>query len=387
MADGHKLAGPRILCVHQGAELYGSDRSFLQTVVALREGWPNANIRVVLAVDGPLRAMLAQVADSVTVRDLCVLRLVNPMTTGLKATIALPWYLLAAIRDIARADFVYINTTVIADYMLAARVAPRRAVIHVREIPKPKARSVIRGLCRVSGAHIIFNSHATQDAFALPPAQPQVVIHNGVDFVTGPDPLELPDAFTVARPLRMAMLGRINDWKGQDLLVEAVATLPPEDRARVRVRIVGSSFRDAAEPVTILSDQIAAAGLGSIVTLEPFKDDPDEVYRWADICVVPSRMPEPFGRVAIEAMAHGRAVIAAAHGGLTEIVHDPISGWLFPPNDAGALGRIIAEAIRQPGAVERRGKGSEARFSEHFSSVTMSRRFRETLARWIVALR
>lgn len=377
----------RFLCVHQGAELYGSDRSFLQAVEAMRNGWPDAHIRVVLAVDGPLRQRLEQYADEVVTRNLCILRLANPLTTALKATAALPYYVWAAWRDIARADLVYTNTSVVADYMLASRFAPRKSVIHTREIPKPKAMPVIRALCRLPGANIIFNSHATKNAFRLPARQRQAVIHNGVDIVAGAAPPEPPGAFSAARPLRIAMLGRISDWKGQDLLIDALSRLLPAERECIRLRIVGSAYRDLVEPVAALEAKIAADGLDSLVTLEPFRDDPAEVYRWADICAVPSRLPEPFGRVAIEAMAHGRPVIAAAHGGLLEIVEEPESGWLFAPNDPDSLAVVIRHAIADPAQVRKRGEGALVRFGASFSSQGMSRALQRVLKQWAPALR
>ena len=174
-------ARPHILCVHQGGELYGSDRSFLQAVQAIRSGWPDAWVRVVLAVDGPLRPLLAKVADEVIARDLCILRLANPVSTALKGTVALPWYLAQAARDIARADLAYINTTVVADHIIAARMAPAKSIIHVREIPKPRAMPVIRGLCLASGAGLIYNSAATRDALAMPAGRRQAVIPHGGD--------------------------------------------------------------------------------------------------------------------------------------------------------------------------------------------------------------
>jgi glycosyltransferase involved in cell wall biosynthesis len=379
-------ARPHILCVHQGGELYGSDRSFLQAVQAIRSGWPDAWVRVVLAVDGPLRPLLAQVADEVVARDLCILRLANPVSTALKGTVALPWYLAQAARDIARADLAYINTTVVADHIIAARMAPAKSIIHVREIPKPRAMPVIRGLCLASGAGLIYNSAATRDAFAMPAGRRQAVIHNGVDRVPDAAAPAVPDTFTAERPLRIAMLGRINDWKGQDLLIDAAARLPADARARLRMRIVGSTFNDVREPIEALEAKIVAGNLRDVVSLEPFRDDPEEVYRWADLCVVPSRLPEPFGRVAIEAMAHGRPVIAAAHGGLVEIVDDA-SGWLFPPNDTDALAAILAGVIADPASLSAHAAGAAQRFAGHFSSETMSERLRAVLSDWIPARR
>lgn len=120
-ARGVSSARPRVLCVHQGGELYGSDRSFLASVEAIRAGWPDAHIKVVLAADGPLAALLRVMTDEVAVRDLCILRLANPLATALKSTVGLPYYVARAARDIAKADLAYINTTVIADFMIAAR--------------------------------------------------------------------------------------------------------------------------------------------------------------------------------------------------------------------------------------------------------------------------
>lgn len=370
----------RFLCVHQGAELYGSDRSFLQAVQSLRDGWPDATIDVLLAVDGPLHAALAEVADRVRVRDLCVLRLATPVHTLFKATIAAPWYLAAAVHDMARADLVYINTTVIADFMAAARWMPGCHVIHVREIPKPRALPVIRALLRSSRARLIFNSVATSDAFATLADRRHAIIHNGVDPVEGATPLDLPSRFTPERPLRLAMLGRISDWKGQDLLIESLARLSAARTVAIHLRIVGGSYRDTPEPLAALATAIAAHGLEDSVTVEPFRDDPGAVYAWADLCIVPSRLPEPFGRVAIEAMAHGRPVIAAAHGGLTEIVTDGDTGWLVAPNDPAALARAIAAAQDDPAEIMRRGAKALARFGSHFATAIMDAALRTMIA-------
>lgn len=363
---------PRILCVHQGGELYGSDRSFLQAVEALRQGWPAAHIRVLLAADGPLRARLAAFADEVVVRDLFVLRLATPVSTSLKATIGLLWYVAAARREIARVDLAYVNTVVITDFMLAARLARRKTVIHAREIPKSRAILVVRGLIRLASTHMIYNSQATKDALA-PDSAGGVVIYNGTDEIAGATPPSVPaSGFSAERPLRIVMLGRINDWKGQDVLVGAAALLSAHDRMRVRVRVIGSTYGKATAPIDALQAQIVQAGLKETVSLEPFMEDPGEAYRWADLCAVPSRLPEPFGRVAIEAMAEARGVLAAKHGGLVEIVEEGRSGRLLPPGDSAALAGAIRTLLANPLEVECLGAGALARFTEHFTVASMA---------------
>ena len=377
---------PRILCVHQGGELYGSDRSFLQCVTAFREGWPGSQIKVILAVDGPLRAHLENVADKVVTRSLSVLRLANPLETLAKSTIACPYYIGRAAADIRAADLAYINTTVISDYMIAARFFAEKCVIHAREIPKPKALPVIGGLLKWSRAGVIFNSQATARAFALPNGQRQAVIYNGVEAANRAKPPVLGEAFGPGRTLRIAMLGRINDWKGQDLLVEALALLDDADRAKVSTRIVGSAYLDRLDPIKCLREKVSSAGLDDVVTLEPFTDDPGEVYRWSDVCIVPSRLPEPFGRVAIEAMSEARSVIASAHGGPLEIVEDGQSGWLFKPNDAADLAKCIRECIARPQLVTRRGNKALERFEALFSADILSLKIRAKIAEWVPPL-
>src|SRR5262249_62363294 len=91
-----------------------------------------------------------------------------------------------------------------------------------------------------------------------------------------------------------------------------------------------------------------ARGAAGRVRLGACQGEPAGYCAWADIVVIPSRLPESLGRVAIEAMAHGRPIIAAAIGGLIEVVQDSITGALVPPNDAAALAGAIAQAVTEP---------------------------------------
>src|SRR3989442_10336277 len=61
------------------------------------------------------------------------------------------------------------------------------------------------------------------------------------------------------------------------------------------------------------------------------------LYDWCDVVVVPTITPEPFGRVAVEAMSRGRPVIGTATGGLTEIIDDGQTGYLVPPSNPSAI--------------------------------------------------
>ena len=333
----------RIACIHQGYELYGSDRSFAECVAAIRAAWPAADIEVVLPRPGPITGLLEGIASRITFEPVFVLRRRNLLQLAISGAFHLPVALARAAGRFARSDLVYINTSVIADYAIAARFFRKKALLHIHEIPEGFTLTVLRALVAWSGADIIFNSRATCATYPLAPGRRSVVIYNGV---AGPEAPE-PASYDGTRPLRLAMLGRINRIKGQEILIEAVRLLAPELRARLQVRIIGSAFEDPAQE-SALAALVEQSGLGSLIQLEPFTHDAGEAYRWADVVVVPSRRPESLGRVAIEAMSYGRPVVASAIGGLAEVVADGVSGWLVPPGDAVALAARLQSIILEP---------------------------------------
>jgi glycosyltransferase involved in cell wall biosynthesis len=357
------LSEMHILCIHQGHELYGSDRAFIESVAALRRAWPHADVEVVLPRDGPIVAPLREVASRIRFAPIWVLRRSALLRLATIDLLRLPAALWRAARDIAAADIVYVNTVVIIDYLIAARAAPGRVLVHVHEIPDRGARKLFRALLAWSHAELIFNSQATQSAFALPATAVQHVVYNTIG---GPPDIR-PTDYDGERPLRLLMIGRINRIKGQDLLIEALALLPPPIRRRLDVRIVGGSFANDSRREMALHRQVQDANLGAVVRFEPFQRDPGPLYEWADIVVVPSRRPESLGRVAIEAMAHGRPVIAAAIGGLPEVIDHGVSGWLVVPNSAAQLADAIAESVTAPQAWRSYPGAARARWKEVFS--------------------
>lgn len=333
----------RITCVHQGYELYGSDRSFCETVRTIREAYPQAWIDVVLPKAGPIVAMLEDAASRIVIEPIWVLRRRNLLRLATLGMAALPFAVARALRRIRASDLVYVNTTVVADYLLAARLLPGRTVVHVHEIPEGATLTVLRNLIRWSRANIIFNSRATQAAFAMPKDATARVVYNGI---AGP---ALPNTarYDGSRPLRLLMLGRISRIKGQEVLVEAIRRLPEAIRSRIELKIVGSAFEDDAREAA-LAAQVAEAGLSGQVTCSPFVADPASLYRWADVVTVPSQLPESLGRVAIEALAYGIPPLVSGIGGLTEIVEDRATGWVVPPGNVEALSRALAEIVTRP---------------------------------------
>lgn len=357
----------RIACIHQGWELYGSDRSFAESVAALREAYPEAEIEVVLPRPGPIVDILQPHATRILFEPLWILRRKALLRLATVDVPRLPISVLRALRRIQSFDLVYVNTSVIVDYALAARFSRDRTILHIHEIPEGLALTVLGRLIGWSRSELIFNSKATRDAFGDPKAVLTHVVYNGVE---GPA-VPLAVTYDGTRPLRVLLLGRINRIKGQDVLLDAIAAMPPSAREKLEVRIVGSAF-DSDEPERELRERIERLGLQDLVTLLPFIPDPSEHYAWADVVTVPSKRPESLGRVAIEAMAWGRPVIASAIGGLMEVVETGRTGWTLPPGDPHALKATLLELLDDPAKLVPFAAAGRLRYENLFSRDAVS---------------
>ena len=135
--------------------------------------------------------------------------------------------------------------------------------------------------------------------------------------------------------------GRLTRWKGQNVMIDAIARLARPD---VVCLLVGDDQGRHAYSDE-LKAQIRALGLEGSVRLVGDCADMPAAYSLADVVVSASTDPEGFGRVPAEAQAMGRPVIATAHGGARETVLAGRTGWLVPPGDAEALAAALALAI------------------------------------------
>lgn len=380
IAEQESVVSLQIACVHQGYELYGSDRSFAESVAALRAAYPTADIEVVLPQPGPILSLLDGIASRISYEPLWILRRKSLPRLVVTGAVSLPRAVMRAAKRIARCDLVYVNTSVIVDYCLAARFFPGKVLQHIHEIPEGSTRTILRALALWSRSRLVFNSQATREAFAPPADRPWHVIYNGI---AGPADWE-PSGYDGARTLRVLMLGRINRIKGQEVLLAALAALPEHLREKVTVRIVGSAFEDETLEQA-LRDMVSTMKLDACVSVEPFLDDPAPLYRWADVVAVPSRRPESLGRVAIEAMAFGRPPLASAIGGLREVVADGVTGWLLPPGDPDALAQALREIIEAPGRLAPMTEAGRERylslFSEQAAAAAISGVVADMLAR------
>ncbi len=156
----------------------------------------------------------------------------------------------------------------------------------------------------------------------------------------------------------VGIVGHLQRWKGQLLVVEAVARAR-ERHPALRCMIVGGVHRLGEDYGAELRATIHRLGLDDAVILTGARGDVAACLDAMDVVIHSSTRPEPFGRVIIEAMALGRPVIAPREGGPLEIVVDGETGLLVTPRDAGALAEAIDALIGDE--ARRRAMGRAAR--------------------------
>ncbi len=150
--------------------------------------------------------------------------------------------------------------------------------------------------------------HIMQSQFDVP-AEKLRLIRRGVD-------LERFRALPRSRmgsecPIVAAVVGRITALKGHEIFLRALA-LAHGKNPRIKGKIVGDCPADRPALKEKLAALCRALGLEQCVEFEPSRPDVEKVYAAVDILVMPSLVPESFGRVLIEAQASGIPVIASA---------------------------------------------------------------------------
>jgi glycosyltransferase involved in cell wall biosynthesis len=146
------------------------------------------------------------------------------------------------------------------------------------------------------------------------------------------------------RRTRFLLAGRLTRIKGHLTIIEAAARLAGQGRDDFLILFAGDD-QGRTEYREELIAAIAQAGLEDQIRLVGHCDDMPAAFLLADVALLPTTVPESFGRTAVEPQAMGRVVIASNHGGTTETVVDGVTGWLVPPENAAAWANAMARAI------------------------------------------
>lgn len=186
----------------------------------------------------------------------------------------------------------------------------------------------------------------------------------------------------VETPRPVVMLpGRLTRWKGQAHFIEAAARLRKIRGAEdfVFLMVGGDAEGGYADA---LRRRIRAQSLDGCVALAGHCDDMAAALKLASVVVSASTEPEAFGRVAAEAQAMGRPVVASDHGGARETVEEGRTGFRYAPGDAQALAEAVQATLSLDDSQRAHMAASgRARVRQRFSLEAMERATMEVYAR------
>ncbi|WP_424446956.1 glycosyltransferase family 4 protein [Microbacterium arborescens] len=340
-----------IVAVHSSSELYGSDRSFLAICLAgVRAGH---RVIALLPEEGPLADRLRPQGVDVRVTDVAVLR---RTAIGTVAGWRGLWRGLLRSVSVARKlrrppagqqTVIVSNTSAVMSGRLIAALSKTPHVQIVREIYTSSLERKLFEMLVKRSAAVICVSEAVRDQFKSAEAWGTrvEVVYSGA---------ELAHSDLTAReehdgPLRVVCVGRLSSWKGQSTLIRAAARLA-EGGIATHVKLVGGEYGGSTTVTRELAGLASDLGMSESVEFVGEVDDPSDYYQWADVVVVPSERPEPFGKVVIEAMNTSRPVVASDQGGPAEVIRGSGAGRLFAPGDSESLARELAKI--EPGTAE-----------------------------------
>lgn len=348
---------PRVLFVNHSAVLGGGELSLLDIAAAYR-----ASSCVLLLSDGPLRLRLMEAG--VPVRLIGASPRVLAVTRGgglFQTAKAVPGmaHLVHQLAVEARSyDAVYANSQkAMAIAGPAGRLAGRPVVWHLRDLLTEDHFSTLRRRGAVAWANrfadcVIANSQATHDAFVESGGRPAMarVVYNGIDSRPFGEQVR---ADVLRRERAELGLGpgpvvgsfsRLAPWKGQHILMEALARLPGVQGLFVG----GAMFKEDASYESKLRSLATRWGIADRVHFLGFRDDVHRLLRLVDVVAHTSVAPEPFGRVIVEGMLASKVVVATRAGGAAEIIEDGRTGLLVTPGDAVELGGALQRLLDRP---------------------------------------
>ena len=212
---------------------------------------------------------------------------------------------------------------------------------------------------------------------ALRPHRPVFVIHPGVPFPADPLAKRTLPAVPPGRTV-VGIVGRLQPWKGQARLLEAVSMLLREGHDLHLLMVGGEAHGFSAGFESQLRGRVDALGLGDRVTMTGHVEDVTPHLAAMDLLVNASDH-EPFGIVLLEAMAQGVPVLAVADAGPREIVVPGESGLLVPSSSPEALAEALRPLLADPELRLRLGRGGRDRVRERFTAEHMADRLQSKL--------
>ena len=392
--DGNRTT---VAVLASSGELGGAERIALDLLIGLRESRPRWAVHLIVPADGafgrrareagvpvtvvPWSAGVARLGDAMSpqagwvrflrrlfaavpgaaadaLRLRRVLKRLNPSLVhahGFKMQVlgmwTRPWQtpLVLHLHD-------YVGTRPVMSRLMALRPPGPTSAIAI-------SRSVLEDARRVLGSRM-----------------PIEVIHNGVDpdewSPAGPRlDLDAASGLGAAPPhtVRIGLVATMARWKGHAVFLRALAMLPQDLPFRGYV-IGGAIYQTAASQHSVdeLRSICEQLGIRDRVGFTGFLQEPVTAFRALDIVVHASVRPEPFGRVIVEGMSTGTAVVARASGGAAELFESESEAVGCMTDNPGELANALGRLVRDADLRRKLGERGRLRVQRDFSRARMT---------------
>ena len=368
----------KVLYIASGDSKYGASQSMLEVMVSMRR---YHGIEPVLLTRK--RNRMNQLCDGLGIenysfwnRDIMAgSAYSNPFLNILKHTVKYSLYLYGGLTqskvsniglDFSSIDLVHsnLNRNDIGVYISKKYGIPH--IWHVRELGKEDyrvrfyKRNCIAYMNRNADAFIAI-SNCVKQAWAERGIRSDKiqVVYNGIDLSKFVGKKKRAD-----HKVKIIMTGHIQLTKGQDQLVRAIGLLGEPYRGQVQVDFYGDAYPDYRKKMERL---IKKYQLGETVHFCGYCDRIPEKLSEYDIGVICSRA-EGFGRVTVEYMAAGLAVIASDRGANTELIEDGRTGLLYRYGEPGDLAEKIRFLIKNRDTCSRIARAGEVNVKNRFTT-------------------
>lgn len=359
----------KILFVHPSVELYGADKILLYILGILSA--KKHDITILLPKDGVLVSYIKNISSDIKIVTDERLPIAHSKLV-FKDYISLP----KKIRQIEKLfpkhsfDIVYCNT--LATVLLLYTKWSKKRICHVHEIIENKllnfafsfllrfrTKNVICVSCRVKN-NLLFSKNYS-------------VVHNGI-----PELAESDLQNKVSEVVQFALPGRFMPKKGQWFLIEALKLLPKEYLEKVHVSLYGSPPPNRMEYQDELKDAVKKVDLDSVVSIKTFTSDISQIYKTANVILVPSLMADPFPTTVLESLMFSRPVITTNNGGAVEIL-DETYAKIIAPNDAKAFASSLRFFVDNQEKIFEMGKNARNKYENYLTIKKFETRFFEFL--------
>lgn len=256
-----------------------------------------------------------------------------------KNIIAYAWYIMSAFQMLkqSKVDLIHINYGALGwkpAEILAARLANIPIINHLHiTIPKPSS------YMRYSDAVITVSNYVAKHSNTY--GAPTHTIHN----------ISYLERFAHGQDIRdqlgydpnhvlVIYMGQMIPAKGLEMLIEAFKQLPNENARLLMAggirKTEGAYTEEAVKELVSRDPRIRYLG---------FRTDAENLYRTADIMVMPSQWEEPCAMIIFESAAAGKPLIATATGGTPEILRHGETGFLVARDDVQGMTRYMRQLI------------------------------------------